>query len=357
MTVLTRYLAITLLRGWLTTFLVIAAVFGLLGFIGELDAAVGDYRAPAIGLYTLMILPQQLIGLAPVIMLLGTIIAMAGLQRGSELTVISCAGVPPRQLLAAIAVPTAALMLVLWVAMEYVTPALHQRAEELRLDLRYDNAHRLPSGGLWSKSGRRYIHLGAMKDDGQPADIDLYQFDEQGQLQRAVRGETAQVGADRTWEFNNVMEKRLVDNTLQTSRTDSLAIGNLWAARELPVLSLSQDSMRLSVLLSYGGYLADNERDAKQYLSTFWQRLSMPLTVAAMILLATPVSAGVGSQRGGNFGATLAIGAAIGIGFYLGSQILFALGQLFNLSQPLVALAPTAIISACAWLLFRRMHW
>jgi len=340
MTVLTRYLAMTLLRGWLTTFLVIAAVFGLLGFIGELDAAVGDYRAPAIGLYTLMILPQQLISLAPVIMLLGTIIAMAGLQRGSELTVISCAGVPPRQLLAAISVPTAALMLVLWVAMEYVTPALHQRAEELRLDLRYDNAHRLPSGGLWSKSGRRYIHLGAMTDDGQPADIDLYEFGENGQLQRAVRGETA-----------------LVDNTLATSRTDSLAIDNLWAARELPVISLSQDSMRLSVLLSYGGYLADNERDAKQYLSTFWQRLTMPLTVAAMILLATPVSAGVGSQRGGNFGATLAIGAVIGIGFYLGSQILFALGQLFNLSQPLVALAPTAIISAVAWLLFKRMHW
>ena len=357
MTVLTRYLAVTLLRGWLTTFLVIASVFGLLGFVGELDAAVGDYRAPAIGLYTLMILPQQLISLAPVIMLLGTIIALAGLQRGGELTVISCAGVPPRQLLAAIAVPTTALMLVLWVAMEYVTPALHQRAEELRLDLRYDNAHRLPSGGLWSKSGRRYIHLGAMTQGGQPAEIDLYQFDAQGRLQRAVRAGTANVGEDRSWEFEDVQEKRLVDNTLTTSRRPSLAIDNLWAERELPVLSLSRDSMRLSVLLSYGGYLADNERDARQYLSTFWQRLSMPLTVAAMILLATPVSAGVGSQRGGNFGATLAIGAAIGIGFYLGSQILFALGQLFNLSQPLVALAPTVIISACAWLLLRRMHW
>ncbi len=357
MTVLTRYLALTLLRGWLTTFLVIAAIFGLLGFIDELDAAVGNYRAPAIGLYTLMVLPQQLIDLSPVIMLLGTIIAMAGLQRGSELTVISCAGVPPRQLLAAIAVPTAALMLVLWVAMEYVTAPLHQRAEELRLDLRYNNAHRLPAGGLWSKSGRRYIHLGAMREDGQPAEIDLYQFDDSGQLQRAVHAETAQVGEDRTWEFEAVQEKRLEDDTLQTSRVASLSIDNLWAARELPVLSLSQESMRLSVLLSYGSYLADNERDAVQYLSAFWQRLTTPLTVAAMIILATPVSAGVGSQRGGSFGATLAIGAAVGIGFYLGSQILFAMGQLFELSQPLVALAPTVIISGCAWLLFRRMHW
>ena len=357
MSVLTRYFAVTLLRGWLTTFLVIAAVFGLLGFIGELDAAVGDYRAPAIALYSVMIMPQQLIGLAPVIMLLGTIIAIAGMQRDSELTVISCAGVPPSQLLAAISVPTAALMLVLWVVMEFVTPVLHQRAEELRLDKRYDNAHRLPSGGLWSKSGRRYIHLGAMTADGQPADIDLYDFDDRGQLQGALRAATASVGPNRVWRFKDVMEKRLVDNEMETSRSEVQTIDNLWAARELPVISLSQDSMRLSVLLSYGSYLAENERDAKQYLSAFWQRITMPLTVAAMVLLATPVSAGAGSQRGGNFGATLAIGAAIGIGFYLGSQILFAVGQIFNLSQPLVALAPTVVIAIAAWLLFRRMHW
>jgi lipopolysaccharide export system permease protein len=355
--VLTRYLAAALLRGWLTTLLVIAAIFGLLGFIGELDAAVGDYRAPAIALYTVMVLPQQLMGLAPVIMLLGTIIALASLQRGSELTVISCAGVPPRQLLAAIAVPTVALMAWLWIAMEYVTPQLHQRAEELRLELRHENARQLPRGGLWSKSERRYIHLGAMTEAGQPAQIDLYHFDTRGQLQRAVHAESARVGDDRTWEFLDAQEKRLVEGTLQTQREESLRIDNLWAARELPVLSLSQESMRLSVLLSYGSYLADNARDARQYLSSFWQRLTLPLTVAAMVLLATPIAAGVGSSRGGSVGASLALGAAIGIGFYLGSQILFALGQLFALSQPLVALSPTLIIAASAWLLFRRMHW
>ena len=51
------------------------------------------------------------------------------------------------------------------------------------------------------------------------------------------------------------------------------------------------------------------------------------------------------------------IGAIVGILFYLGSQIIFSLGQLLNWSIPLVALLPTLVILACALMLLRRMRW
>mgnify|MGYP006271735471 CR=1 FL=1 len=357
MTVLTRYLAAALLRGWLTTLLVVAAVFGLLAFIAELDTARGAYDALAVARYTLLILPQQLLGLAPVILLLGTIIALAGLQQGSELTVISCAGVSLRRLLLAIAVPTTAAMALLWVGMETVTAPLHQQAEALKLRLRDGSPYRLPPGGVWSRSERRYIHLGAMRGDRQPADIRLYEFDADGALERAIRADRASVGPDRRWEFRDVLVKRRRGDALATERRDSLTVDNLWAARELPVLTLSPASMRLPVLLGYGTYLAANERDARRYLSAFWQRLTLPLTTAAMVLLATPVSARVGARRGKTMGVDLAVGALIGIGFYLGSQIVFALGTLLHLYQPLVAFLPALAVTACALVLLRRMHW
>ena len=83
----------------------------------------------------------------------------------------------------------------------------------------------------------------------------------------------------------------------------------------------------------------------------------MPLTVWAMVLLATPLSASVTAGRDRSYGVNLGIGAVVGILFYLGSQIIFSLGQLLNWSTPLVALLPTLVILACALMLLRRMRW
>ncbi len=355
--ILQRYIAANLVRGWLLVLFVLGSVFGLISFIAELDRTHFDYNATQVARYTLLTLPQQLVSLAPVIALLGSIVALANLDRFNELTVISCAGVPRRTLLLAIAFPTLLLMAALWLSMEYVTPTLHQNAEQQRHALRYRNDVRIPDGGIWSRNDRRYIHLGKMFEGGVPGDIDLYEFDEHGRLTRTLHVRTAQVLSDRRWLFQGVREKKLVDGVLQTRNLKELEIDNLWAAAELPTLTLSSDSMTLSVLYGYSQYLASNGQTYRHHLATFWQRLLMPLTVGAMVLLATSVSANLGSRRDRNFGVNIGIGALIGILFYLGTQILFALGQLLSLSVPLVALAPTLIVAVCAIGLLKRMRW
>jgi lipopolysaccharide export system permease protein len=355
--ILERYIAGNLVKGWLLVLLVLAAVFGLIGFIGELERTRFGYNALAVGRYTLYTLPHQLVSLAPVIALLGSIVALANLDRFNELTIISCTGFSRARLLVAIALPTGLMMIFLWLCMEYITPPLHQSAEAERQALRYRNQARIPDGGVWSKNGNRYIHLDKMLKDGVPGDIDLFEFDDTGQLTRALHAKTAVVSADRTWLFQQVREKLLVNNTLVTRRYPELEIGNLWSPAELPTLTLDSDSMRLSVLRSYSQYRADNGQPNEKYQSTFWQKLLMPLTVGAMVLLATPISANLGARRNRSFGLNIAFGALLGILFYLGAQIIFALGQLLNLNIPLVALAPTLLILLCALVLLRRMHW
>jgi hypothetical protein len=53
----------------------------------------------------------------------------------------------------------------------------------------------------------------------------------------------------------------------------------------------------------------------------------------------------------------MAIGAVVGILFYLGAQIIFAMGQLLHLSIPMVAVTPAILVSACALFLIKRMNW
>lgn len=355
--ILQRYIAWNLVKGWLLVLFVLASVFGLISFTQELDEVQSNYDALAAARYTLMVLPNQLVSLAPVIALLGSIVALATLDRYNELTIISCTGFPLRNLLTAILLPALILAVILWACMEYATPQLQQSAENERHRLRYGNTTQIPKGGVWSTDGNRYIHLGNMESDNTPGNISLFQFDDGGRLTQALRSHRAEVHADRSWKFNQVWEKVLLDDELRTRGHKALEIANLWAPKELPTLALRSDSMNLSVLYNYTRYLRANGQSAEKYLHSFWQRLLMPLTVIAMVLLATPISASIASGRDRSFGMNLAIGAVLGIGFYLGAQIVFALGQVLGWNIPTVALAPAIVIFLVALILMRGMRW
>lgn len=355
--ILQRYIGLSVAKGWLLVLVVLGAVFGLISFTQELDRTQANYNALQVAWYTLLTLPNQLVSLAPVIALLGSIVSLANLDRYNELKIISCSGYPPSRLLAALLIPTALLMIVLWVSMEYVTPRLQQKAEQQKQSLRQGSDGWLPGSGAWSTDGRRYVHLWKLSEDNVPGRISLFAFDESGALERVIWAETATVYEDRRWEFHNAMEKVMVDGELQTRFHDELTIANLWSPDELPTLSQRSDSMNLSVLYRYSQYLASNGQPMEKYLNAFWQRLLMPLSVLAMVLLATPISASVTAGRDRSFGINLGIGALLGILFYLGTQIIFSLGQLLNWNIPLVAIMPTLIILACAAFLWRRMHW
>jgi lipopolysaccharide export system permease protein len=316
-----------------------------------------DYNFVSVAVYTLLTLPNQLIGLAPVIALLGCIVALANMDRYNELTIISCTGFPPSKLIAALALPTLLLMTLLWAAMEYVTPQLQLAAEQEKTELRERNQGFIPGGGVWSTDGQRYMHLGRMTQDNEPGNISLFQFDESGELVQALWASKASVSKDRRWLFQNVKEKVLVDGVLEERYHRELEIANLWSRDELPTLTLRSNSMNLSVLYRYAQYLTENDQPADRYLNAFWQRLLMPLTVGAMVLLGTAISAGISPGRDRSFGINIGIGAALGIVFYLATQIIFSLGQLLQLSIPLVALLPTLIILTCAIVMLRRMRW
>jgi lipopolysaccharide export system permease protein len=355
--ILQRYIGVSVAKGWLLVLLVLGAVFGLISFTQELDHTELNYNALQVARYTLLTLPNQLVGLAPVIALLGSIVALANLDRYNELTIISCTGFPPSRLIAALALPTALLMVGLWICMEYVTPQMQQAAEQERKLLRDGNQGWIPGGGVWSTDGRRYIHLGKMSEANVPGNISLYEFDESGELVRAVWAATANVNKDRRWLFQKAKEKMLVDGVFATRWYPELEIPNLWSSDELPTLTLRGDSMNLSVLHRYIQYLTRNGQPADKYLNAFWQRLLMPLTVCAMVLLAMSISASISPGRDRSFGINIGIGAVLGILFYLGTQIIFSLGQLLQWNILLIALLPTLVVLISALFLLRRMRW
>lgn len=357
MKILSRYIASSLWKGWLISALVLSAVFGLVIFIQELERTTDSYGVADVAWYVLLILPQQILSLAPVIALVGTIMALANLDRFNELTIVSCAGVSRASLLLAVLRPSLLLMLLLWVSMEFVISPLHQQGAQHKAAARHKHAIELPNGGVWSRHGSRYMHIKEIDEADVPGKIRLYEFDHNGQLRRALNAKTAKIRNGREWHFEEVRQKRIINGRLHTTEPQTLTIDELWSKAELPTITLSSQDMTLSVLYKYSDYLDANDQASDSYRLEFWKRLTIPLTVAAMILLATPISASLGSRRNRNFGVNMAIGAAIGIGFYLLAQINYSLGQLLGLDLLLICLLPPLAVLFFALILLRRMHW
>ncbi len=353
MLIIDRYIAITLCKSWLVVLVVLMAIFGLVAFVGELEHISYDYQLPQVLLFMAFTLPQRALDLAPAITLLGTLLGLASLAKHSELVVLRAAGMGIRRIVTAIAAPTLLMMVTLGLLTEYVAAPLHQKAEATRNVMRSGDANLLEDRGLWSTDGRNYMNVREFRLGQIPQDIDLYQFDANGELRVAIHAKRAEVHADRQWTLFDLEYKEVKRGNLTTRHIDKISMGPFWTREELPALSLSTAGMSLSGLSEYVQYLRSRGQKADTYELAFWTKASIPFAAGAMVLLATALGAGLESPRG-SLGKQIATGAIVGILFYLGTQIIQTVGLVLELNIAFSVLAPIfVVVAASAYLLTR----
>src|SRR5690606_29623883 len=130
----------------------------------------------------LLNLPTHLYELLPIGLLIGAVLALAGLAQRNELTILRAAGVSGLKLLGALWIITIPLVLGAFVLSEFITPAAELRASESRLTLlgRADGG-RLESG-YWFKEAdqhevTRVINIHRLTGKGAVEGVVLYEMD------------------------------------------------------------------------------------------------------------------------------------------------------------------------------------
>ncbi len=354
MSILNRYLMRELLGAWLLMTLIFSAVFTLLLLLDEIDQVNERYTIGHAFLFLLKTLPTRIVDLAPVSVLLGTLLALGNLARHSEIIVMRTSGVSLRDMVRGMLPPVVGLVALLYLFSEYVAAPLHFQAETEREVVRSGRVDLLAGEGLWSNDGNRFINVRALRLGHIPQGIEVFHFDESGALLRYLRGREAEVTGDRAWTLQGVQRKDMVNDVLRTRWERSLDIGEFWLPEELPVLAQSPAGMAPSALWEYIRYLESTEQNSERFRFVFWQRITVPLAAAAMALLAAPIGAGLRNARGGTAGTQLAIGAMVGIAFYTASQITYNAGLIYGLPASFVALLPVVLVAGAGlWLLSR----
>ena len=131
-----NYLAREIYRSTLVVMLALMGLFSFFTLVDQLDTVNDRFPLSALFFIEALALPTRLYDLLPVGLLIGSIVALAGLAQRNELVILRVSGVGAIRLLGmlwALAIPVMVLAVVL---SEFVTPAAEIRYSEANMVLR-----------------------------------------------------------------------------------------------------------------------------------------------------------------------------------------------------------------------------
>lgn len=142
---------------------------------------------------------------------------------------------------------------------------------------------------------------------------------------------------------SGITQTRETDQAWKTSITPS----------KLGIASLKPESLSISGLADYVGFLKDTGQDPKRFEITFWRKVFQPISMAVMMLLA--ISFIFGPLRSSTMGAKIVIGILAGFVFYVANIVFGNLSLVVSwLPVPIGALIPSLLCLSVVWWLLNK---
>jgi lipopolysaccharide export system permease protein len=121
---------------------------------------------------------------------------------------------------------------------------------------------------------------------------------------------------------------------------------------KLDVVTVKPEELSLSGIYDYVNYLKASEQDAARYELAFWRKMTQPLSIAVMMLMA--LSFVFGPLRSVTMGARIISGIIAGFTFYISSEFFGPLSLVYQIPPVVGAVAPSLLFLVLAIMLLRR---
>jgi lipopolysaccharide export system permease protein len=342
--VLDRYIVRAILGAVALVMVVVLVLGSLFVFIDQQDdVGTGHYTALGAFWYTLLNLPQLAYELLPIVALIGSLLGLGSLARGSELTVVRATGVSIARL-ASIAL-LAGLLLVLFEVLlgEFLAPPLEQAAREGKAFSKLSNVSFGGGSGAWVRDGDLILNVAGQSSERQFGSMQIFELSPQHRLLSIGHAARSVAGAKGKWMLSDYTESRFDDDTV-TSRPpgervleSNVSAGFLGLAVEDPKQLTGRALWRLI------SYFRSNGLDTREYVFAFWSRIARTVAIAFCVLLAIPFV--LGSLRSSGTGTRMLMGLLLGVGFFLLQRLIESGTIVFNLNPVLLAWLPTTLLA------------
>jgi lipopolysaccharide export system permease protein len=353
MHILDRYIGKAIISGVISVLVVLLVLDALVGFAGQ-SHVIGQagYTMWHAFAYALLIIPQQIYELFPMIALLGTMLGLGGLANNSELIVIRAAGVSMGRFVLSISKTAVLIMLFAMFVGEVVAPPAIQYAKLQRIKILARQITLNTDFGLWVRDGDSYVNVRRVETNGSLTGVTLYTFNELNELTSLTRAVRAtHDGTD--WYLSKVRKTTFTNRGVKVSRLDKQKWTTLLSPNLVNVVSVVPENLAIWKLSSYIDYLEENGLDSSVYKLTFWTKVFMPFTIGTMILIAIPFI--MGSLRHAGVGQRILTGFLGGLIFYLLNRLSGQMGIVYGLPAILSAILPTALVLLGSVYFLRKM--
>lgn len=354
MRIINRYIGSRTARGWILVTCILVALFSVLELVEQLnDVGEGSYRIQDALLFVVYTLPGRTLQLLTPSILLGGILALGNLDSGKELLAMRASGFSPGRIAGSVLRVGIVVVIGAMLAAQFAVPALDQEAR-LHRELALSKVGTLlPSVGFWTLDENRFIKVKTMLPGDILGNVEVYEFGNENELKTFTRAEEAFIEPGGRWVLSNVTQSVWSDQGVSTQEFPRLNLDRLLTLRQVNVLALPPETLSLTDLVRFVGILEERGQSAERYRLVLWQKLTLPLSMVAMILLSVPFAIGKARQTG--LGWRILLGSILGIGYYFLAQALGYLGLLMELNPVFITVVPSLFILALAGFFWRKI--
>jgi lipopolysaccharide export system permease protein len=353
MNALDRYLVRTILGAvglWVALLLALGALF--LFISQQDDIGVGGYTAKDAILYVLLNVPEQAWQFLPIATLIGSLMGLGTLARGSEITVIRATGVSPVRIAGAGLLAAAILMVIAVGLGEFLAPQLQQAAKQQKAFSKFADITFGSNGGAWVRDGTLIINAARQSGEKQFGGMTIFELSPEHRLQAIGHAARAAAGANNEWMLRGYAESRFTPGRVLTRPGGERRLESSVSAQFLGLAVDDPHDMQIATLWRLIQYYQVNALDARPYVFAFWSRIARTVAIAFAVLL--PIPFVLGSLRSAGAGARTAIGLMLGLGFFLLQKLIESGTLVFDLNPIILAWLPTALLATLSLTLLAR---
>jgi len=337
---LRRYLATEIVAATALVFAALVMLFAFFDLVEQIkDLGRGVYTMRRILIYVLLSMPDHVYALFPVAALIGTLFALAQLVAGSEYTVMRTSGVSTARFAATLAMIGCFFAALTFVIGEFVAPPAEQLAQRVRSQSITGLVAQEFRSGLWIKDDKSFINVVEVLPDSTLRGVRIYEFDGEYRLRSISYAQRGAYQSDRRWLLQDVTQTRFEDMRASVHEIPEMRWQSVLEPDLINVLLVKPEQMSAWNLFSYTQHLKDNRQKALRYEIALWTKLTYPLAVVVMMVLALPFACFQGRQTG--VGAKIFAGIMLGITFHFLNRLFSHLGLLNDWPPVMSALMPT----------------
>jgi len=348
-----RYIAKTLLTYTIIVLVVWISIYSFFNFLAELNS-VGKNGYTVLSAFTYIIfqLPEVAYRQASPIILLGCILGMGHLATTGQLLIFRVSGASILKI-TLLTLKNSLIFILFFISIgEFLAPISSNLAKSSKSNSMGNSSASINQNGFWIRDGDNFINVKRNIDGTIFSGITVIEVNSLNKIERVIKSENAIFDGD-SLDMNGTeifsIDESNSFNRISLKERNSYDKTVSFDQDLIDSLEKEPEDLSTWTLIKQIRFLSDNKLRSGVFEVELYKRLTQPITLVSMILLAMLFI--FGSTRDVTLGRKIFFGVALGLSFEMLSRVASAMALGLDFSPFLSSILPSIVIMFIAVIL------